>query len=87
MFYFKLPSSGCGYCLVLYVKYLRFSSLSYITLTLEIVYFFLKIFKIYLREKKRAHEQGRGRERGRSRLPAKQGAHHGAQSQDPETMT
>ena len=41
---------------------------------------------ISLRE--RGHEKGRGRRRGRSRLPAEQGTRgSGAPSQDPEVMT
>ena len=34
-----------------------------------------------------AQAEGRGRGRGRSRFPNKQGAWHGARSQDPEIMT
>ena len=45
---------------------------------------FLKDF-IYLFERERKHEQGRGAEgeKERSRLSAEQGARHEAQSQDP----
>ena len=40
----------------------------------------------YLREST-SKGGGKGRDRGRSRLSTEQRAQHGAQSQDPETMT
>ena len=46
---------------------------------------FCKIFLIYLREKARVRERSRGR--GKSRIPAEQGAQCGARSQDPGIRT
>ena len=50
---------------------------------------FFKILFIYLKERKRErdHSRGNSRRRGRSKLPAEQGAQGGAPSQDPEIMT
>ena len=50
------------------------------------LFFFLKIF-IYLRHSKRERVRGGHTGRGRSRLPAEQGASHTAGSQNLEIMT
>lgn len=46
--------------------------------------FFKDLFK---RERARVHTSQEGGRRGSSRLPPKQGARHGAHSQDPGIMT
>ena len=47
--------------------------------------FFFKILYLFDRERQRAHKQGRGSRRRRSRLPAEQGAQRGAHSRGPQS--
>ena len=74
-------------CNIIYLIIHNHKPLSSLRLLISGCFSFLFFLRFYLTQRASEHKGGRIRRRGRSKLPAEQGAYCGAPSQDPGIMT